>query len=139
MCFDHGEPWRPSLGTAQPSLVITGFCPTRSSLGISTIASYRCSQLFEAVGLEKELVDLCFNGVTTRIQGAGFTEFEQDLFNLSRLAWTKHKPIEHGGLLKYVHGGEYHTFNPDVVATLQTAVKSGNKNDYQSFVIIKHH
>ncbi|UIJ40364.1 glutamate synthase large subunit [Vibrio kanaloae] len=110
-----------------------GLYKIMSKMGISTIASYRCSQLFEAVGLHTDVVELCFRGVTTRIQGASFSDFQQDLYNLSRKAWTKRKPIEHGGLLKYVHGGEYHAYNPDVVSTLQTAVKTGETSDYQSF------
>ncbi|MFS1919125.1 glutamate synthase large subunit [Vibrio lentus] len=110
-----------------------GLYKIMSKMGISTIASYRCSQLFEAVGLHTDIVDLCFRGVTTRIQGASFSDFQQDIYNLSRKAWTKRKPLEHGGLLKYVHGGEYHAYNPDVVSTLQTAVKTGETSDYQSF------
>ena len=110
-----------------------GLYKIMSKMGISTIASYRCSQLFEAVGLHTDVVDLCFRGVTTRIQGASFNDFQQDIYNLSRKAWTKRKPLEHGGLLKYVHGGEYHAYNPDVVSTLQTAVKTGETSDYQSF------
>ncbi|MEZ9074314.1 glutamate synthase large subunit [Vibrio splendidus] len=110
-----------------------GLYKIMSKMGISTIASYRCSQLFEAVGLHTDVVNLCFRGVTTRIQGASFSDFQQDIYNLSRKAWTKRKPIEHGGLLKYVHGGEYHAYNPDVVGTLQTAVKTGETSDYLSF------
>ncbi|WP_394248925.1 glutamate synthase large subunit [Vibrio profundi] len=110
-----------------------GLYKIMSKMGISTIASYRCSQLFEAVGLHNDVVELCFRGVTTRIQGASFSDFQQDIFNLSRKAWAKRKPIEHGGLLKYVHGGEYHAYNPDVVGSLQTAVKTGESSDYQSF------
>ncbi|MCF7503996.1 glutamate synthase large subunit [Vibrio sp. L3-7] len=110
-----------------------GLYKIMSKMGISTIASYRCSQLFEAVGLHNDVVELCFRGVTTRIQGASFSDFQQDIYNLSRKAWTKRKPIEHGGLLKYVHGGEYHAYNPDVVGTLQTAVKTGETSDYLSF------
>ncbi|MBM7037522.1 glutamate synthase large subunit [Vibrio ulleungensis] len=110
-----------------------GLYKIMSKMGISTIASYRCSQLFEAVGLSESVVDLCFKGVTTRIQGADFADFQQDLFNLSRKAWAKRKSIDHGGLLKYVHGGEYHAYNPDVVSTLQTAVKTGEANDYKTY------
>jgi glutamate synthase (NADPH/NADH) large chain len=110
-----------------------GLYKIMSKMGISTIASYRCSQLFEAVGLHTDVVDLCFTGVTTRIQGASFEDFQQDLFNLSRKAWAKRKPVEHGGLLKYVHDGEYHAYNPDVVGTLQQAVKSGAPSDYKSY------
>ncbi len=110
-----------------------GLYKIMSKMGISTIASYRCSQLFEAVGLHQDVVDLCFKGVATRIQGASFDDFQQDLFNLSRKAWAKRKPIEHGGLLKYVHDGEYHAYNPYVVSSLQKAVKSGEGQDYATF------
>ncbi|MDN3609132.1 glutamate synthase large subunit [Vibrio ostreicida] len=110
-----------------------GLYKIMSKMGISTVASYRCSQLFEAVGLSRDVVQLCFKGVTTRIEGADFDDFQQDLFNLSRKAWTKRKAIEQGGLLKYVHDGEYHAYNPDVVSTLQQAVQSGDNSDYQQY------
>jgi len=110
-----------------------GLYKIMSKMGISTVASYRCSQLFEAVGLHQNVVTLCFKGVSSRIQGASFDDFQQDLINLSRHAWLKRKPLGQGGLLKYVHGGEYHTYNPDVVGTLQAAVKSGDYSDYQAY------
>ncbi|PMN70113.1 glutamate synthase large subunit [Enterovibrio norvegicus] len=110
-----------------------GLFKIMSKMGISTIASYRCSQLFEAVGLNDNVVNLCFKGVASRIQGADFDDFQQDLVNLSRRAWLKRKPIDNGGLLKYVHGGEYHAYNPDVVNSLQSAVKSGESVDYKSY------
>ncbi|GAA5215980.1 glutamate synthase large subunit [Corallincola platygyrae] len=110
-----------------------GLFKIMSKMGISTIASYRCSQLFEAVGLHPDVVELCFKGVVSRISGANFDDFQQDLVNLARVAWLKRKAIEQGGLLKYVHGGEYHAYNPDVVATLQKAVKSGEYSDYQEY------
>ena len=110
-----------------------GLYKIMSKMGISTVASYRCSMLFEAVGLSDDVVDLCFSGVVSRIQGADFNDFHQDLINLSRKAWIKRKPLDHGGLLKYVHNGEYHAYNPDVIQTLQVAVRSGNYQDYQKY------
>ncbi|MDO6704822.1 glutamate synthase large subunit [Photobacterium sp. 1_MG-2023] len=110
-----------------------GLYKIMSKMGISTVASYRCSQLFEAVGLHADVVELCFKGVSSRIQGANFDDFQQDLFNLSRKAFVKRKQIDHGGLLKFVHGGEFHAYNPDVVTTLQKAVKSGKYEDYLDF------
>ncbi|MFT4938859.1 MAG: glutamate synthase (NADPH/NADH) large chain [Paraglaciecola sp.] len=110
-----------------------GLYKIMSKMGISTVASYRSSKLFEAVGVNSEVTELCFRGVPSRIQGAGFEDFEQDQMNLNRIAWLKRKSISHGGLLKYVHGGEYHAYNPDVVTTLQKAVVSGNYSDYQVF------
>ncbi len=110
-----------------------GLYKIMSKMGISTIASYRCSKLFEAVGLHGDICDLCFQGVVSRISGATFTDFQQDLLNLSKRAWLKREPLDQGGLLKYVHGGEYHAYNPDVVATLQKAVQSGEYDDYQHY------
>ena len=89
-----------------------GLYKIMSKMGISTVASYRSSKLFEAVGINNEVMKLCFKGVTSRIQGAGFDDFQQDLINLNRIAWLKRKSVDHGGLLKYVHGGEYHAYNP---------------------------
>ena len=110
-----------------------GLYKIMSKMGISTVASYRCSKLFEAVGLAKDLCNTCFNGVVSRIGGAGYTDFEQDLLNLSKRAWLKRKTLDQGGLLKFVHGGEYHSYNPDVVTTLQTAVNSGDYDDYKKY------
>ncbi|WP_417607368.1 glutamate synthase large subunit [Oceanimonas baumannii] len=110
-----------------------GLYKVMSKMGISTIASYRCSQLFEAIGLHDEVVEFCFKGVSSRIQGAAFEDFQQDLFNLSKLAWIARKPLNQGGLLKYVHDGEYHSYNPDVVTSLQKAVRSGNYDDYKAY------
>lgn len=110
-----------------------GLYKVMSKMGISTVASYRCSQLFEAVGLAKSVVDTCFRGVSSRIQGADFADIQQDQHNLARQAWLVRKPLPHGGLLKFVHGGEYHTYNPDVVQTLQAAVRSGNYADYKEY------
>lgn len=110
-----------------------GLYKIMSKMGISTIASYRCSKLFEAVGLHRDVSDLCFQGVVSRIGGATYADFQQDLVNLSKRAWLQRKPLDQGGLLKYVHGGEYHAYNPDVVATLQKAVQSGEYSDYQHY------
>ena len=104
-----------------------------SKMGISTIASYRGAQLFEAVGLHDELIRVCFEGTTSRIQGARFKDIEAEQETLARDAWNPRRPIAQGGLLKYVHGGEYHAFNPDVVAALQEAVKTGDYARYAEF------
>ena len=113
-----------------------GLYKIMSKMGISTVASYRCSKLFEAVGLHKDVVDLCFQGVTSRISGANFDDFAQDQFNLSKSAWLRRKPLDQGGLLKFVYGGEYHAYNPDVVQSLQLAVNNGNYEDYKRYADI---
>ncbi|MGD2007840.1 MAG: glutamate synthase large subunit [Cellvibrionales bacterium] len=110
-----------------------GLLKIMSKMGISAVNSYRGAQLFEAVGLDREVIDTCFTGVASRIAGAGFDELERDLWQVGTRARTRRKTLEQGGLLKYVHGGEYHAFNPDVVMTLQQAVASGDKADYQRY------
>lgn len=104
-----------------------------SKMGISTIASYRGAQLFEIIGLHSSVVDLCFAGTPSRIQGAGFAELEKDQQVLAKLAGQHRKPIRQGGLLKYVHGEEYHAFNPEVVQTLQKAVRSGDYSVWRDY------
>ncbi|MBD1584083.1 glutamate synthase large subunit [Pseudoalteromonas sp. S16_S37] len=110
-----------------------GLYKIMSKMGISTVASYRCSMLFEAVGLSDAVVEKCFKGVANRIQGACFEDFESDQVKLHKLAYSKRKLLSHGGLLKYVHGGEYHAYNPDVVQSLQVAVRSGSYDDYRKY------
>ncbi|MDX3773945.1 glutamate synthase large subunit [Chromatiaceae bacterium AAb-1] len=110
-----------------------GLYKIMSKMGISTVASYRCSNLFEAVGLGPEVMQQCFADIPSRLAGAGFADIEQDLQQLANLAWLKRKPMNHGGLLKYVHDGEYHAYNPDVVQSLQRAVRSGKYEDYQQY------
>ena len=83
-----------------------------SKMGISTIASYRGAQLFEAVGLSDEVVELSFRGVASRIKGARFEDLEAEQKALAAEVWSSRKPIQQGGLLKFVYGGEYHAYNP---------------------------
>jgi glutamate synthase (NADPH/NADH) large chain len=108
-----------------------GLLKILSKMGISTIASYRGALLFEAIGLSTEVIDLCFPGLVSRLEGATFDDIEVDQTALKKLAWKLRKPIEPGGLLKYVHGQEYHAYNPDVVQTLHSAVQNG---DYKAYI-----
>ncbi|HJO36780.1 MAG TPA: glutamate synthase large subunit [Gammaproteobacteria bacterium] len=105
-----------------------------SKMGISTIASYRGAQLFEIVGLHEQIVALCFKDTTSRIQGARFEDLEQDVKSVVWRAWNPRKLPEHGGVLKYVHGGEYHAYNPDVIALLQAAVQHGDYATFKEYV-----
>ncbi len=110
-----------------------GLLKVLSSMGISTVASYRGGQLFEAVGLSDEVVAKCFTGVPSRIKGATFSDLENDLKKLADLAWKSRKPIDQGGMLKFVFGKEYHAFNPDVINALHKSVRSGNYADFKEY------
>ncbi|WP_173068639.1 glutamate synthase large subunit [Sulfurimicrobium lacus] len=113
-----------------------GLLKILSKMGISTVASYRGSQLFEAVGLGEEVIDLCLPGTVSRIKGAGFEDFESDQKTLVKFAYNTMEPLSHGGLLKFVFGGEYHAYNPDVVMELQQAVQKTDFAAYQRFAAL---
>ncbi|MGY6588614.1 MAG: glutamate synthase large subunit [Wenzhouxiangella sp.] len=121
------------LGRSYRRGIRKGLFKILSKMGISTIGAYRGAQLFELVGLASPVVDLCFPGAVSRIEGADFGDLHQDQKSLARWAWNRQIPIEHGGQYRYVNGGEYHAYNPDVVKTLQKAVKTGDYADYQAF------
>lgn len=104
-----------------------------SKMGISTISSYRCAHLFEAVGLDQEITELCFKHITCRIFGASFADLNEDNKRLQKFAWRASQEIETGGYLKYKPQGEYHAYNPDVVNYLQQAVNSGDYQIYRKY------
>ena len=104
-----------------------------SKMGISTISSYRGSQLFEIVGLNNEIVDLCFTNSVSRIQGKNFNDLDEDIRVLNDYARSNLTDMSVGGLLKYVHGGEYHTYNPEIVKKLQEAVSTGSNDSYKEY------
>ncbi|RLV58871.1 glutamate synthase large subunit [Parashewanella curva] len=104
-----------------------------SKMGISTIGSYRCSQQFEIIGFNKAIVELCFKGAVSRIEGIGFDEISNSQILLHKQAKKSFLPLNQGGQLKYVNGGEYHCFNPDVVTKLQSALNTQDYSLYKEF------
>ncbi len=128
-----GSQERRELGRSYRRAVRKGLYKIMSKMGISTIASYRGAQLFEIVGLSSEVVELCFRHTTSRIEGADFQDLEGDTRYLALRAWNPRVGVEQGGIYKYVHGGEYHMYNPDVVGALQAAVVSGDYDLYKLY------
>jgi glutamate synthase (NADPH/NADH) large chain len=121
------------LGRSYRRGIRKGLFKIMSKMGISSISSYRGAQLFEIIGLDEKLVRRCFTGTTSRIQGTNFDDLWSDQRQLAQAAWDPRVSIDQGGLYKYVHGGEYHCYNPDVVSTLQAAVRTGDYERYQQY------
>lgn len=113
-----------------------GLLKILSKMGISTISSYRGAQLFETVGLSDEIIELCFSGLESRIQGATFDDLEIDQCLLAKNAFSQRTPLDQGGLLKFVFNKEYHAFNPDVIQALHKAVRTGDYANYQAYADI---
>ncbi|MDE2407193.1 MAG: glutamate synthase large subunit [Xanthomonadaceae bacterium] len=126
-----GEPAQ--FGRSYRRGVKKGLLKILSKMGIGSIASYRGAGLFEIVGLSDEVVARCFEGTPSRIGGAGFARLEADARHLAALGWDDDALPETGGLLHYVHGGEYHQYNPEVVQSLQHAVLTGERADWKTY------
>ena len=92
-----------------------------SKMGISTLRSYRSAQIFEAVGLSKEVVDCCFPGTPSRVGGLGFKEIE---------AREMSAP---DGLYRWRKDGEAHCWTPQTVAAFRNAARTGNKAKFAEF------
>src|SRR5215470_14230962 len=114
-----------------------GLLKVASKMGISTLQSYRGAQVFEAIGLNKSLVDKYFTGTASRIEGVG-------LDVLAREAKIKHdhafQPVTNadtelavGGNYQYRIRGEYHLFNPLTVSKLQHAVRQESYSTFREY------
>jgi glutamate synthase domain-containing protein 2 len=111
-----------------------GLLKTFDKMGISTLQSYRGAQIFEAVGLDRELVDECFTGTASRVSGVGYDVIAREARMRHQRAFPgdafAYPELDPGGLYQWRLRGEQHTFNPDSVARLQDAVR---RESYQTF------
>ena len=114
-----------------------GLLKTFSKMGISTLQSYRGAQVFEAIGLDKEIVDAYFAGTASRLGGVG-------LGVLAREAQMKHEHAFHaitetettlavGGTYRFRTNGEYHLLNPQTISKLQHAVRQGSPQTFKEY------
>jgi glutamate synthase domain-containing protein 2/glutamate synthase domain-containing protein 1/glutamate synthase domain-containing protein 3 len=103
-----------------------GLLKTISKMGISTIQSYCGAQIFEAVGLESELIDRHFTGTASRIGGVSAEILAAEALGRHFRAYprTDRDVLPVGGVLQWRRDGERHIWNPDTIATLQHAVRA---------------
>ncbi len=103
-----------------------GLLKTISKMGISTIQSYCGAQIFEAVGLDREIIDRHFTGTASRIGGVGMEMLAAEALGRHFRAYprTDREVLPVGGVLQWRRDGERHIWNPDTIATLQHAVRS---------------
>jgi glutamate synthase domain-containing protein 2/glutamate synthase domain-containing protein 1/glutamate synthase domain-containing protein 3 len=101
-----------------------GLMKTISKMGISTIQSYCGAQIFEAVGLDRDVIDSFFTGTASRIGGVGLEELSTEAMERHFRAYprTARELLPVGGVLQWRRDGELHVWNPDTVAKLQHAV-----------------
>nr|WP_196779054.1 glutamate synthase large subunit [Bifidobacterium choloepi] len=120
----------------------TGVLKIMSKMGVSTIMSYRGAQLFEAVGLDDEVIDDYFAGTVSRVSGALLDDLAEEVAIRHRVAYptqwtaTPHRQLRTGGDYKWRRTGEDHLNDPEAIFLLQQSTQRG---DYDMFKQYSHH
>lgn len=111
-----------------------GLLKVFSKMGISTLQSYQGAQIFEILGLNKDVVNKYFTGATSRIEGMGLDEIAKEVLAKHFFAFSKKDiPVDRlpvGGIYQWKRKGEFHLFNPQTIHLLQHATKM---NDFATF------
>ena len=117
--------------------VAKGVVKTMSKMGISTIQSYRGAQIFEAIGLNKNLIDKYFTWTASRIEGIGIDEIAKEVLIRHQHALPDRsvngRTLDPGGQYQWRRDGEFHLFNPETVHKLQLAVRTNNYNVFKEY------
>ncbi|MDD3323766.1 MAG: glutamate synthase large subunit [Sulfurospirillaceae bacterium] len=113
-----------------------GLLKIMSKMGISTIASYRNSSLFDVIGLSKDVVKECFSDAYSLVPGLGYEDIEERVVKNHNNAFDldsakKLFPLEIGGFYKHIDGSEYHDYGPSVVHAIHKASTTGERKDFQ--------
>ncbi|MHA7059570.1 glutamate synthase large subunit [Aquimarina sp. M1] len=115
-----------------------GVLKVMNKIGISTLNSYRSSQLFECIGINTNVVDKYFPNTATRIQGIGLYEIEKEIAKRHKRAYIERGvdatlDLEIGGQYRWRRNGEKHQFNPLSVAKLQKSVRDNDPKTYKEY------
>ena len=108
-----------------------GLLKIMSKMGICTVSSYRGSEIYEIIGLDKEITDSAFSNSFTRTEGLGYKQIEDNL-----LVFDSDEPfdLEIGGFYKHKKGSEPHVTSPVTVLKLQKAVRSGDRDEWNKYL-----
>ncbi len=115
-----------------------GLLKILSKMGISLLSSYNGAQIFEAIGIGKEVIDLAFVGTTSRVGGLNLSELAQEVINFHNRAFPQlqGKKLENFGFINYRPRGEYHMNSPEMAKALHEAVAGKDYDHYE--VYTKH-
>jgi len=117
--------------------VVKGIVKVMSKMGISTIKSYRGAQIFEALGIDKDVIDKYFTWTDSRIGGVDLDIIAKEAKLRHRRAYPNYRTngqvLDEGGQYKWRNGSEYHAYNPKTVHTLQLATKNGDYKLYKEY------
>ncbi len=116
-----------------------GVLKVMSKMGVSTVASYRGAQIFEAIGLSQELVDKYFTGTVSRLGGVGLDVIAQEVIKRHEIAYPPtgispaHRQLSIGGEYQWRREGEPHLFDPETVFRLQHSTKTGQYEIFKKY------
>ena len=112
-----------------------GILKIMSKMGISTLRSYRSSQIFEAVGIHKDVIDKYFAGTTSRIGGISFKEIAEEVLIPHRKAYAEEglPEIFTEGIYSFRKHGEKHAWNPETIALLQWSTKTADRAKFSEY------
>src|SRR5690606_21962278 len=101
----------------------SGILKIMSKMGISVVSSYRGAQNFEAIGIGSQLINSCFCGTTSQVEGIGFSHVAEETLTRHAMAYSSELPTEAGklgdpGFLRFRRGGEAHAVTPPVIQNL---------------------
>lgn len=116
---------------------VKGVVKTMSKMGISTVASYRGAQIFEAIGLNKSIVDKYFTRTASRIEGVGLETIASEVKMRHKKAFpsrgTASTELDSGGVQQWRADGEKHLFSPEVIHKLQLATRVGSLDIFREY------
>ncbi|XP_057452987.1 glutamate synthase [NADH], amyloplastic isoform X2 [Lotus japonicus] len=124
-----------------------GMMKVLAKMGISTLASYKGAQIFEALGLSSEVIDKCFAGTPSRVEGATFEMLSSDALQLHELAFPSRTfspgsaeavALPNPGDYHWRKGGEVHLNDPLAIAKLQEAARTNSVDAYKQYSKIIH-
>jgi glutamate synthase domain-containing protein 2/glutamate synthase domain-containing protein 1/glutamate synthase domain-containing protein 3 len=115
-----------------------GLLKVMSKMGISTLASYKGAQIFEAIGLGSEVIDRCFVGTASKLQGAGFEVLAEETQRRHHLGFPPRGNIRldqlpNPGEYHWRAGGDRHAFSPEVIANVQIATRTNSSAAYDQY------
>ena len=131
-----GEDWTDAeIVAAYRKGVGKGMLKVFAKMGISTLQSYKGAQIFEALGLGKEVIDRCFTGTPSRIKGVGFDRLARDAVQRHELGYAVGDPgdLPNPGTYAWRAEGEKHAWTPHTIAAVQAAARTGDAGAYKQF------
>ena len=121
--------------------IISGIVKIAAKMGISTIQSYQGAKIFEAIGINSDVINKYFTGTVSRIEGIGLKDIQEDVETLhskafDQLGLSTDTTLDSEGAHKMRSGKEEHLYNPQTIHLLQLAARTGDYNTFKEYTAL---